>query len=141
VGVEVNANNTIIDLRLVSKRLFDIASWSVGQVAAAIDAQTKQNLGTYTNSSAPSGRGYRGHEGSYPGFPDQVTGTLKRSVYMETAKGLNTYEATVGVGAVYARKVELGGNGSRPFAYLIPAIQTVRPAELFLRKFESRWKG
>ena len=136
----VNLQEVIHYFESSGKSMEAAALWALGQTAQAVDAQTKANLQSYTNSSAPSGRGYKGHEGGE--FPDQVTGTLKRSVYVEyTSPGMNYYEATVGVGAVYARKVELGGNGSRAYAYLMPAVRTVNPDALFLRLFESKWKG
>ena len=141
MGVEVvNLAEVVNYFESSGKKIEAAALWALGQTAMAIDAQTKANLSSFTNSAAPSGRGYRGHQGGE--FPDQVTGTLKRSVYVEyTSPGMNSYEATVGVGAVYARKVELGGNGSRPFAYLMPAVRTVNPEALFMRKFQSKWKG
>ena len=136
----VNLQEVIKYFQSSGKEMEAAALWALGQTAMAIDAQTKDNLGAFTNSSAPSGRGYKGHEGGM--YPDQVTGFLKRSVYVETTSpGMNLYEATVGVGAVYARKVELGGNGSRAFAYLMPAVRTVNPEALFMRKFQSKWKG
>lgn len=141
MGVEiVNLQEVIKYFESSGKKMEAAAVWALGQTAMALDAQTKDNLSAYTNSAAPSGKGYKGHEGG--SFPDQVTGTLWRSVYVETTSpGLNSYEATVGVGAVYARKVELGGNGSKAYAYLMPAVRKVNPEALFMRKFNSVWKG
>lgn len=143
-GVEVEVINlaeVIAGFTAAGKGMEAAALWALGQTAMAVNMQTKHNLGTYQNS-ANNRRDYRGHEGPYPGFPDKVTGNLQSSVYVETKRlGMTVYEATVGVGAVYARKVELGGNGSRPFAYLQPAVDTIRPQDLFTRKFRSKWKG
>jgi phage gpG-like protein len=141
VTVEVvNLQEVIKYFESSGKGIEAAAVWALGQTAMAVNAQAKDNLSTYTNSAAPSGRNYKGHEGGE--FPDQVTGTLKRRMYVEySSPGMNTYEAVVGSGAVYGRKVELGGNGSRPFAYLMPAVRTVNPEALFMRKFYSKWKG
>lgn len=137
----LNLSKVIAEFKSAGKDMEAAALWALGQTAMAIDAQTKANLSTYTNSAAPSGRGYRGHEGGST-FPNQVTGNLKRSVYVEvTSPGLNLYEATVGAGAVYARRVESGYNNKRAYAYLEPAVHTVNPQALFMRKFQLKWKG
>jgi phage gpG-like protein len=141
VSVEViNLPSVIAYFENAGKNLEAAALWAMGQTAQAINFQAQANLSTYTNSAAPSGKNYRGHEGGE--FPDQVTGRLKANMYVEyTQPGLNHYEAVIGSGAVYGRKVELGGNGSKPYAYLMPAVRTVNPEALFLRKFYSKWKG
>ena len=142
MGVEfVNLSEVLNDF-IKEERMVEFAMIEgLRVVAVAVQAQTKRNLESYQNS-ANNRSDYRGHEGPYPGFPDQVTGNLKTSVRLSTYRlGLSVYVAEVYSDAVYARKVELGGNGSRPFAYLEPAVRTVDPNRLFKTVFASRLKG
>lgn len=142
MGVEFVNLTKVLDDFVKEERFLEFAMIEALRLTAlAVQEQTKRNLDTYQNS-ASNYTDYRGHEGPYPGFPDKVTGNLQKSIRMSTYRiGLHVYVAEVAADTVYARKVELGGNGSRPFAYLEPAVRTVDPNRLFKAIFVSRRKG
>ena len=61
--------------------------------------------------------------------PNVVSGTARRSIYPDpVTHSADGYKTQVGPRVVYGRALEFGNprNGSRPFPYFTPAVDTVR---------------
>jgi len=61
-----------------------------------------------------------------PNRPMVVTGTLRRSITATPIErtGVGLYSVTVAPKTIYARRVELGYNGSRGYPYFSPAVRS-----------------
>lgn len=92
------------------------AKATVAQAAAELEKSAKSNF---------SGTHKRGQPHVGGDLPNVVTGTLRRSITHEPVKkiGLGTWATTVGPTVVYGRRVELGLNGSKAYAYFSPAYR------------------
>ena len=129
-------------------------AYGVAQTALAFEAQAKRNFKGTRRRVNTKGKWPRldppYHKGPAGGFPNVVTGQLRRSITTRLVSGYGGgYKATVAPTAIYARAVELGGrnwqgekwhNGGYP--YMGPAYKEVVPRvnEIFLRAVARRLK-
>lgn len=71
----------------------------------------------------------RPHVPNSGGYPNVVTGTLRRSITSDGIRheGLGMYSTRVGPSTVYARAIELGRPGhNRPYPYFGPGVKRTR---------------
>jgi hypothetical protein len=99
-------------------------------VAAADDVAREIVVASATIIEAAAKRNFQGsHAKGQPhvggNMPNVVTGTLRRSIHSEsvTRIGFGIHGTRMGPSTVYGRRVELGFNGSRGYAYFTPAIR------------------
>jgi hypothetical protein len=83
---------------------------------------------------------HRWVEASQPGTPPhKQTGTLQRSIAVEVDAAKTQAKIGPSKKLVYARKLELGGDGTAPRPYLLPAFQNMQ--DKILRNFEKAIGG
>jgi hypothetical protein len=103
---------------------------TVIQGASLIEWHAKRNFEGVHKAGQP----HVGTQGS--GFPNVVTGTLRRSIQSAQAErqGLGTWSCKVGPTAVYGRRIEL----EYGYEYFGPAVEAVVPRmQEIARKFWS----
>jgi hypothetical protein len=134
-----NVNAVLAALSAHQEMYEKATAYGIAQVALAFEVQAARNFqGTRkrvdTKSNWPK-LDPPMHKGPPGGFPNVVSGDLRRSIHTTLKPGFGgKYTATVSPTVLYARAVELGGknwqgqpwrNGGYP--YMGPAYRTVKP--------------
>jgi hypothetical protein len=104
----------------------------VERVAAQADVAAKAIVtqsAAVVEAAAKSGSHKKGEPHVGGDKPNIVTGTLRRSIRTDpvTRSGIAEYSTKVAPRVIYARRVELGYQGSRGYAYFGPAVRDSMP--------------
>lgn len=102
----------------------------VARSAAVVEAAAKDNFqGSRKRVKGPrGGRAYDPPEHVGGDKPNIITGTLRRSIRTDpiVRHGLAEYGTIVAPRVIYARRVELGFDGSKGYPYFSPAVQETK---------------
>jgi hypothetical protein len=124
------------------------AVYGLSQVALAIERQAKQNFqGKRRRVKTKNSYRYEPamHVGPSGGFPNVITGNLRRSINTKLRHGFGVYTAEVGPSAIYGRTVEQGSprwKSGVSYPYLRPAYDDIakRADQIFTQAFKRRYK-